>query len=64
MSYTYLFILKTSDDNNKLFFSELEAGIQGFEARLTSIDGSRCVIVTSPRNETFSETERNVSIVL
>lgn len=39
--------------------NDLEAGIQGFEARLTSIEGSRCVIVTSSGNGTFSETERN-----
>nr|XP_034321380.1 uncharacterized protein LOC105327076 [Crassostrea gigas] len=39
--------------------NELEAEIQGFEARLTSIEGSRCVIVTSFGNGTFSEAERN-----
>lgn len=39
--------------------NELETEIQGFEARLTSIEGSRCVIVTSFGNGTFSEAERN-----
>lgn len=39
--------------------NELESRIQGFEARLTSIEGSRCVIVTTSGNGTFSVTERN-----